>query len=184
MPDVAERLKVLAGTWKQEWGPYEYGNSDGGGIDPEIGIEEIYQVVSSSGYYYNVAPIYKDGDRNQERIGLLRGEFKVQKGNILSVKFTDYPGVEPRPSKIPLWKLPEQAESGTLKNKVTIVPSEVVRLQFGGGTLEEVYTDSTLRLVYGKSAKPGYQKRLYVMTRVEETTRASQKSISEFPDYR
>lgn len=166
MPPVADRVQVLDGTWKQEWGPYKYGSDVGGGIDPEIGIAEIYQVVSKEGYYYNVSPIFKNGNVNDERIGLLRGEFSVQEGNFLTVKFTDYPGVKPRPSNMPIWNLPALAEAGTLSNRITIVPSFIVRLVFGGGSLEEVYTDSTLRILYGQSGNGSSPKRLYVMSRV------------------
>lgn len=162
---IAQRLDVLAGTWKQVWGPYDYRNNDRG-VDPELGVNEIYQVVFKDGYYYNVSPLYKNGDRSKERIGLLRGEFKLD-GNddqALNVKFTRYPGVEHRPSKGGIWELAAKAEAGTLENEITIVPTWIVRLFFSGGQLQEVYTDEDLRICYGTSGK--MSRSLYVMTRV------------------
>jgi hypothetical protein len=163
---IKDRLPVLEGAWKQVWGPYDYRNDDGG-VDPTLGVDEIYQVVSGDGYYYNVAPYYPNGDRSQEKIGLLRGEFVLDTSDVngLKVKFTDYPGADPRPVGYQLWELAPLAEAGTLPNATTIVPSFIVRAAFGGGKLEEVYTDSELRIVFGTSARPGSRKSIYVMTR-------------------
>lgn len=168
MPPVAERINLLAGAWKQVWGPYEYRKNDGS-VDPTLGFTEIYQVVFADGYYYNVAPFYPDQDRSREQIGLLRGEFNLDQSNpnALKVKFTDYPGVKPRPTKPELWELPALAESGKLENVFTIVPSWAVKLFFGGGTLEEVYTDRELRILYGTSASANARRSLYVMSRVK-----------------
>lgn len=167
MPPVKDRLTLLDGAWKQVWGPYEYKNDDGS-IDPQIGIKEIYQVVSKDGYYYNVAPYYPDApDKNREQVGLLRGEFELdtQDANGLRVKFTNYPGVDPRPEGN-IWELAPQAEAGTLQNEITIVPTFIVKLFFGGGKLEEVYTDQDMRILYGTSNKSNARRNLYVMTRM------------------
>lgn len=163
---VKDRLALLEGAWKQVWGPYDYRNDDGG-VDPTLGVDEIYQVVSASGYYYNVAPYYPNGDKTQEKIGLLRGEFVLDTTdtNGLKVKFTDYPGSDPRPSGYQLWELAPLAEAGTLPNATTIVPSFIVRAAFGGGKLEEVYTDKDMRIVFGTGARPNARRFLYVMTR-------------------
>lgn len=142
MRPVRERISLLAGAWKQVWGPYDYRN-DNGGVDPKLGVKEIYQVVFADGYYYNVAPYYPNGDQSREQIDLLRGEFKLDEDdqNGLRVKFTKYPGVEPRPNGINLWDLAAVAEADHLENEITIVPTWIVKLFFGGGKLEEVYTD-------------------------------------------
>lgn len=168
MPPVSDRIKLLAGAWKQVWGPYDYRNDDGG-IDPKLGIAEIYQVVFADGYYYNVAPFYPNQTRDREQVGLLRGEFTLDSGdpNGLSVKFTDYPGVEPRPANTNIWDLAAVAEAGQLQNKITIVPSWIVKLFFKGGKLEEVYTDGDLRILYGSKGKPGARRFLYIMSRVK-----------------
>ena len=164
---IRDRLPVLAGVWRQVWGPYDYRNDDRG-IDPELGTEEIYQVVSSKGYYYNVSYLYKDGDRNQKRIGLLRGEYKVDANqlNTLNVKFTDYPGASSKPNELELWQLAEMAENDTLPNRITIVPSFIVRLFFGGGSLREVYTDHDLRITYGSSQRSPDRESIYIMIRM------------------
>lgn len=169
MPPVSERLLQIAGAWKQVWGPYDYRNDDGG-IDPTLGVSEIYQVVSPQGYYYNVAPYYPNGDKSIEQIGLLRGEYKLAsvEENKLAVRFTDYPGVESRPSGLNLWELPALAEAGTLPNPITIVPSEIVKRFFKGGTLDEIYTDEDMRILYGQKVQPSTRRFLYIMTRVSQ----------------
>lgn len=167
MPPISDRLPALAGTWKQVWGPYDYRNNNGG-IDPKLGVKEIYQVVSTEGSYYNVAPYYPNGDRSREQIGLLRGEFKLDSAdpNGLLVQFTKYPGVEPRPEGINLWELAPLAEADQLENEVTIVPTWIVKLFFGGGKLEEVYTDHDMRILYGSNGKKDARRSIYVMSRV------------------
>lgn len=167
MPPVNERIPLLAGTWKQVWGPYEYRNDDGS-VDPKLGVNEIYQVIFADGYYYNVAPYYPNENKSREQIGLLRGEFKLDKEdpNGLRVEFTNYPGVEPRPAGINIWNLAALAEAGQLQNEVTIVPTLIVKLFFGGGKLEEVYTDQDMRILYGSKGKKDSRRSLYVMTRV------------------
>lgn len=167
-PPVRNRLSLLAGAWQQVWGPYEY-RSDERGVDPELGVNEIYQVVSKEGYYYNVSPLYKNGDRAKERIGLLRGEFKLdpKRKDVLTVKFTKYPGLKSRPQTPPLWELAELMEKGKLKDTIKIVPTWIVKLFFNGGELREVYTDADMRIVYGSSQKMGRRESLYVMRRVK-----------------
>lgn len=165
---IKERLPILAGVWKQVWGPYDYRN-DQRGVDPELGIDEIYQVVSPKGYYYNVAPFYKNGDRSKEKIGLLRGEYKLDPKNsaLLEVRFTSYPGVSRRPAGLELWDLAELAESSTLPDRTTILPDFIVKLFFAGGNLREVYTDEDLRILYGSSRKNFEKEAIYIMTRVK-----------------
>ena len=167
-PPVAQRLELLYGPWEQVWGPYDYRNNDRG-VDPELGVDEIYQVIFPDGYYYNVSPLYKKGNRNKERIGLLRGEFKLDESepNVLRVQFTSYPGVKPRPTEYALWELPALAESKELKNRITIVPSVVVRLFFGAGALREVYTDENLRIAYGSNGKNFEDESIYILRKVK-----------------
>lgn len=167
-PPVQQRLSILVGSWKQVWGPYDYKNDDRG-VDPELGTEEIYQVISPDGYYYNVSYLYKNGDKENKRIGLLRGEYELNpiEPNSLKVKFTDYPGASQKSDDLELWQLPELAENGTLPNQITIVPSFVVKLFFGGGNLREVYTDNELRIIYGSSNRSPENESIYIMTRVQ-----------------
>lgn len=114
---IKERIEILNGTWKQVWGPYDYRNDDRG-VDPELSVLEIYQMVSKNG-----RPV------------------------------SDF------------WTLAPLSEAGQLENEITIVPDLVVKLFFKGGTLIEVYTDDTLRVLYGTGgnfSKPY----LYIMTRI------------------
>lgn len=166
MPPVEDRLPLLVGVWKQVWGPYDYRNDDGG-IDPTLGLKEIYQAIFEEGYYYNIAPYYPNGDKTKEQIGYLRGEYELDSkdDNILRVRFTRYPGVEKRPS-FPIWKLASLSEQGKVKDEISIVPTPVVAKSFTGGTLEEVYTDKKLRILYGTSFRPDARRFLYVMKRV------------------
>lgn len=168
MPSVEERLPLLAGVWKQVWGPYDYRN-DEGGIDPTLGWREIYQVIFADGYYYNVAPYYPNGDKTKEQIGYLRGEYELdpQQPNGLRVRFTKYPGVKTRPKGIAIWELPALSEAGKVEEEIAIVPTPVVEQFFSGGTLDEVYTDHNLRIVYGTSYRPNARRFLYVMRRIE-----------------
>jgi hypothetical protein len=167
---LAERLPLLHGVWKQVWGPYEYRGKNRG-VDPEIGVDEIYQAVFPGGYYYNVTPLYKGGDRQRERIALLRGEYKPDPSqeDVLLVRFTRYPGLSARPRPGPsLPELPALVETGRFKADISIVPTWIVRLFFGTGALKEIYTDADLRIVYGASSNKFTRQSLYIMTRVVE----------------
>lgn len=170
-PPVKDRLQLLVGVWKQVWGPYDY-RKDNRGVDPELGVKEIYQVVFKEGFYYNASPLFEDGKLEKEKIGLLRGEYQLdsKSPNILKVKFTKYPGVKPRPNNKNLWDLPSLAESGNLENEISIVPTFIVRLFFAKGALREVFTDHDLRILYGSDGKNFEKEYLYVMTRIPTPT--------------
>ncbi len=171
-PPVRERLHLLAAPWKQVWGPYDY-DFDERGVDPELDLDEIYQVVSKDGYYWNIAPTYQDGDRSNVRISTLRGEYKLldDRPDMIKIRFTRFPGVKGRPENLQLWKLAELAEKRQLPNKTTIVPTWIVRLFFGGGGLREVYTDENLRITYGDdSISDRSQEYLYIMVRADKAT--------------
>ena len=163
---VKNRLPLLYGVWKQVWGPYEYRN-DRRGVDPSIGPNEIYQVVDPAGFYYNVSANYKKGDRKREKINYLKGQYRLSQTNPngLDVRFRKFPGMSKRPVDRPIYDFVKEAETNTLPNQVTIVPTFIVRLFFGGGTLLEVYTDDTIRILYGSNSDEFKEKYLYVMVR-------------------
>ncbi|MGQ0542860.1 MAG: hypothetical protein ACT4O9_13560 [Blastocatellia bacterium] len=170
-PTARERLPMIQGAWKQVWGPYDY-RGDKRGVDPELGVDEIYQVVFPGGFYYNVTPLYKNGDRSRERIGLLKGRYKLDPDNkdALLVIFVKYPGLSKRPSNgTKLFELPGLLESKKLKSDTSIVSGFVVSLFFGGGALKEVYTDRNMRILYGAGSNKFEDKYLYIMTRVGES---------------
>jgi hypothetical protein len=167
-PPVKDRLPLIFGAWKQEWGPYDY-RKNKRGVDPELGISEIYQVVFKDGFYYNVSPNYKKGDKNRESIVLLRGEYRLdpKNENALLVKFTSLRGLNSRPTDgNQLYDLPALTENKKLKDVKNVIPSFLVKLFFGGGALKEVYTDQDMRILYGASSNKFKDQYLYVMTRV------------------
>lgn len=165
-PPVSARLELLAGAWRQVWGPYDYRGA-GRGVDPQLAANEIYQVVFREGFYYNVTPLWRNGDPARERIGMLKGRYKPDTSNpdALRVRFVDYPGFSQRPAGYELWQLPAALETGALANDIDIVPTGVVKLFFGTGALLEIYTDADMRLLYGASSTAFEDSYLYVMTR-------------------
>lgn len=167
-PPIKDRLTLLYGAWKQVWGPYDYRNN-ARGVDPELGVDEIYQVVFKEGYYYNVSPNFKNGDKTRERIGFLRGEYKLdpRNENLLRVKFTNLTGIRYRPKDKELWELPVLVEANRLQGRTTLLPGFLVRLFFRGGALQEVYTDEDMRILYGSDGKHFDKRFVYVMTRAK-----------------
>lgn len=165
-PPVADRLELLAGAWRQVWGPYDY-RGTGRGVDPQLAANEIYQVVFREGFYYNVTPLWANGNPARERIGMLKGRYKLDPAlpDALRVRFVDYPGFSQRPGGYELWQLPAALETGVLVNDIDIVPTPVVKLFFGTGALKEIYTDGDMRLLYGASDTSFSDPYLYVMTR-------------------
>jgi hypothetical protein len=166
---LSQRLNLLEGVWKQVWGPLDYRTDESRSIDPELGIDEIYQVILPSGIYYNVSPIYPGGDRRQERTGFLRGKYKQDPDltNRLDVHFTSYRGIKGRPKDgSPIYEMAYRAEEDKVDDTIAIVPWIVVQLFFGSGALDEVYTDQDLRILYGSNGAENARRALYVMTRV------------------
>lgn len=162
-PPVRDRLSLIYGVWKQVWGPYDYRNSNRG-VDPTIGVNEIYQVVDPDNFYYNISPNYKNGNKNNERISYLRGKYVLSKKdpNGLDVRFDRYPGMRKRPVR-PIYDFVTEAENGTLPHQFNVVPTIFVRIFFGGGTLQEVYTDRDLRILYGYNDNEFLRPALYIM---------------------
>lgn len=166
VPPLKARLPLLYGNWQQVWGPYDYRN-DQRGLDPRLDPSAIYQSVFPGGYYYNVTPLRDREGRPTDRIGLLRGEYQLspERPDSLKVRFTSYRGHRGVPSGLNLLQLPSLAEADQLPDRITIVPTLIVRLFFGGGYLREVYTDADLRITYGSGVGGQEQEYLYVMTR-------------------
>lgn len=163
-PSVSDRLQLIEGSWKQLWGAYDF-NDDFRTVDPCSNTSDVYQVVFA-GFYYNVAPLYVKCDRSRERVGLLKGEYSVGTDpNMLEVRFVKFPGTKMRPS-FPIWLLPEMEEKGELKERYNVVSPFFTQLLFGGGTMEEVYTDEDLRIYYWRSADSSQTSQIYIMERV------------------
>lgn len=165
---VEHRLPLLYGAWKQVWGPYDYRNNDRG-VDPALDPANIVQVIFEDGYYYNVNPA-RDKKGRPKGITLLRGEFvqDPQRENHLNVRFTNLRRLKgPMPRGLRLQDLPELSEDRSLHGERTVLPSFFVKLFFGGGSLNEVYTDHDLRIVFGSGRDGGPGNYIYVLKRLE-----------------
>lgn len=167
--DVNERLPLLFGVWKQVWGPYDYRNNNRG-VDPTLNPKEIYQVVAPEGFYYNVSPNMDLKTKKEKNINYLKGKYILSSKDPvgLDVKFVKFIGMKNRPSERPIYKYVEEAERNQLPNQITVVPKIIVKLFFGGGTLREVYTDESLRILYGSNGSEFKNQYLYIMTKVDE----------------
>jgi uncharacterized surface protein with fasciclin (FAS1) repeats len=165
---VSDRLPLIRGCWKQVWGPYEYRNNSRG-VDPMLGVDEIYQCVFD-GHYYNVSRQYRGGDRSRPYIGLLRGKYVLSHtdANGLDVRFTKLFSVKNSTTQVTnIYDLPPFAEAGRLQNRLRTLPAIFVRLFFGGGTLRELYTDENVRILLGANDTEFKNNFIYVMTRVK-----------------
>jgi hypothetical protein len=166
---VINRLPLIFGVWKQVWGPYEYRKNDRS-VDPTLNAKEIYQVVSPEGFYYNVSPNMNAKGNTEKNINYLKGQYSLSKKdpNGLDVKFVKFIGMKKRPTDRAIYQFVDEAERNQLPDQITVVPKIIVKLFFGGGTLREVYTDETLRILYGSNNKEFKNQYLYIMTRVKE----------------
>ncbi len=165
---VRDRLDLLQGPWKQVWGPYEYRKNDRS-VDPSLDVNNIYQVIFD-GYYYNVNPNF-DRNGKPSKVVLLRGEYKIDEStdDTLIAKFTNLREVKEGnlDSKLKLIDLPALSEARSLQGEKTTLPSFVVKLLFGGGRLQEVYTDEDLRITFGTGNNEDVSNYIYVLTRVK-----------------
>jgi hypothetical protein len=165
-PPVKERIDLLVGSWQQIWGPYEYRNDDRG-VDRRLKTDEIYQRIFKEGYYYNVSPNFTG--KGGEYISLLKGVYSVDKKqrDLLNVSFRKLTRLNKRPTDKEIWDLPPLSEAGTLENEIKSLPNFFVRLFFEGGSLQEVYTDEDLRILYATNNQNFKRPYLYVMVRVK-----------------
>jgi len=164
---VRERLDLVTGVWRQVWGPYNYQTAER--IVPNgTYVKEIYQTVFKEGYYYNVSPSAFFG--RFEYVPLLRGEFDFSETNPngLDVQFTGFRFNRVRPNDIPIWELAALAEASNLPQPFfNVVPDFIVR-RFEGGTLDEIYTDETMRILYGRNDGNFKIPFIYIMEKVAE----------------
>jgi hypothetical protein len=167
-PPINERLHLLYGPWQQIWGPYDYRNNNRG-VDPTLDVNHIYQVVFD-GYYYNVNPSL-DKNGNPKNTVLLRGAFSIVEGtsDTLKAEFTDLRHIKGLPQNgLRFQDLPELSEQKSLPGERTTIPSFLVKFFFGGGFLQEVYTDHDLRITFGSGSNDKVQNYIYIMKRVAE----------------
>ncbi len=159
---AADRLKLLAGGWKQVFGPYAF--DDTRGVDPALDPEHIYQVISPRGYYYNVGRNHFLGG---SITAVIRGVYDVSGEDSLRVHFTSVRFLfGSKKTDVDYVNLAELAETGKLK--AIRLPSFLT----GGilnqrGTLREVYTDGDTRILYGSSDNDFLRNHIYIMRKVQ-----------------
>jgi len=165
---IAQRKDLLVGKWTQVWGPYNYDDTKGRGVDPTVDVDNIYQIVFPDGYFYNVGHMFKtDAQKETKYTTLMRGEYTILDNNSMDVAFKELHKINRTPTPpLHYTDLPPLAEMNTLEGEQKILWDWLVRLLIGGGRLEEVYTDDTLRLAYGSSNDQASY--LYVLKRVEK----------------
>ena len=157
-PQTMNQKAVTAvGAWKQVWGPYSYNNSKV--VSTSLDPNNIYQVISATGFYTNVGinkflglPV----------IGLLKGQYIVTPEKI-NVEFKES-GIllEKVPPGFTLADLPALKEEG----KLCILEFPKFLSPVGiKGALIEIYVDSTLRITFGEQ-QGKLQRTLYIMQRV------------------
>jgi hypothetical protein len=145
----ADKLPQVVGGWRNLWSDMPFGQ----GVDPT----QVYQAVSSAGYYYNISRIVTaQGDFT----GFLRGTYSDQ-GRFLAVEFTANsirpeffaPGTQ-------LLPLAEAFEAQTIP--ATSIPGPIgVK-----GVLINAYVDQDLRIVTGNSAS-GTPMNLFILERAD-----------------
>ncbi|MGL4608497.1 MAG: PAP/fibrillin family protein [Trueperaceae bacterium] len=143
-----QKLSQVAGGWKQVW-------SDLDSSSPIcISAQDIYQVVSPDGYYWNISKNIIEGS---ESLGLLRGKYTVQP-DFLRIEFTNQAFSDVYPAKgTDLIDLAARAEKG----EFTALPSSFpVGLQ---GNLQNTYVDDTLRIVRGEDDRPDDKPGIFVL---------------------
>lgn len=155
---MADKAAAAVGAWKQVWGPSSYNNSGlaPSGLDPA----NIYQVVSSSGYYTNVGVYDFLGIHV---VGLLKGEYQVNPDQI-DVQFVQS-GIllERVPEGYTLADLPALKDQG----KLCLIEFPDFFPPVGiKGALVEVYDDQNLRITYGEQQGQS-GKNLYIMQKVQ-----------------
>jgi hypothetical protein len=150
----AEKLPKVAGGWQQVWA-----DQSGGAPGTCVSAKDIYQVVFSEGYYWNIS---KNITSNGEALGLLRGTYEVLP-ELLRIEFTDQafsPVYPPKGTK--LVELAAKAE----RREFTALPKNFpVGLK---GDLANIYVDDTLRVVRGKSDLTPNTTSLFILVRADK----------------
>ncbi len=151
-----EKLPQVTGGWKQVWSNLE------GGAPVCTPADQIYQVVSPDGFYWNIATAARPGAPLSQ--GFLRGEFEVAP-DFLRVEFTQQ-AVSPvvAPAGTDLVGLAGQAEAGAFIPLPTGPPVGV------RGELQNTYVDDDLRIVRGRDDRPGSTDSIFVLVRADETS--------------
>jgi len=104
----AEKAEEVAGGWLQVWSDNPFTTVPNICFD----TDQIYQIVSPNGYYYNISQVNAFGNS----LGyFIRGIYELGE-NALPVEFTDaYFSTGPLPTGMDLVSLTDQAENGEIE---------------------------------------------------------------------
>ena len=145
----AEKLAMIEGTWRSLWSDQVFGQ----GVDND----QVYQVVSGDGYYYNISKIDSE---NGALTAFLRGQFDV-KESYLAIEFTANSIQFGFPKQgADLLKLATDVESGEIPTTPIPGPIGVT------GALMNIYVDEDLRIVMGNSSADS-RPRLFILQRAQ-----------------
>lgn len=154
---MEEKAEKITGAWRQVFGPY---SATGDGTIPfGSRTDKIYQIIFPDGVFYNVALFEK---LNLKLVFLLKGSYTVT-SEAIEGTFIRNSIVARGLNEEELYKLPTQAESGTLR--ALHLPRQLPPVGFGG-KLIEVYADEEIRILRGQTAQ-FVRPALYVMEKVE-----------------
>ncbi|SMF54700.1 hypothetical protein [Pseudobacteriovorax antillogorgiicola] len=145
----AEKINQVEGAWRNLWSDLGFG--------PGTNYEQVYQVVSRDGYYYNIS---ESRFGVLKFTGFLRGAY-TDEGDFLAIEFTnnDIRFGFPEPGT-DLVQLATDFEEGQLKSLPVPGPIGVT------GVLINAYVDDELRIVTGNNSGEMGQD-LFILERVD-----------------
>ena len=144
-----ERAALGGGGWKSLWTDQGFG--------PGTDLDQVYQVVSPNGFYYNIS---KNDSPRGVVTNFLRGAYTSQ-GSYLAIEFTAN-SISPSffQAGTDLSELAQNFEDGAIQGISIPGPIGVT------GVLMNIYVDKTLRIVYGNSTAD-VRPRLFLLERAD-----------------
>jgi len=169
-PPVRDRLNSIFGIWKQVFGPYRYSWDGDRSVDPKIDPGHIYQAVFPDGFFINLSPQDARETGPVQDILLGRGKWQLAPSdpNLLKIRFLTLEETPLAAADLQeMWKLAIARNADNLPDRQAVIPGFMVRIFLGQGGLREVYTDSTLRIMYGaRDLQDRGLEYIYVLRRV------------------
>jgi hypothetical protein len=140
---MEEKASKIVGAWRQVFGPYS--KKADGKIPSSSVTDHIYQVILPNGYFYNVALAEGLG---LKAVILLKGKYVVDAESIKATFVRNSLLFKNLPSDESYYLLPEKLEKNEIK--VIDLPKSIPPVGTTGELLE-VYADSEIRILRGKS---------------------------------
>jgi hypothetical protein len=139
----AEKLIEVAGAWQQVWSDNVIANVPGVCFE----AEDIYQVVSPDGFYWN---IFQARFLGLNFTGYIRGEYTVEDAYLPTAITGNFFATGALTSGADLLNLAQRAENGEISRAI-LVPS--LPINGDTGRMGNLYVDEDLRIVTdGRSA--------------------------------